>query len=159
MIRQLCLLLVTKLDAAAPGGASSNRRRGVDGHGPRRSAQPPFQPRVIPHPIGRALERAPGLLGSRERERGGGSPRSRVVLAQGFGCRDSTAMQSRIFTTTSSSHYLSLPSVLSSDTTDFCQSSLQPQHQMIQIGDTSIFSGSIWKELCHPCSLNMPWSL
>ena len=78
MIRQLCLLLVTKLDAAAPGGASSNRRRGVDGHGPRRSAQPPFQPRVIPHPIGRALERAPGLLGSRERERkraGRGEPK------------------------------------------------------------------------------------
>ena len=49
---RLCLL-VTRLDAAAPGGASSNRRWGVD-TAPGAPPQPPHQPRVIRHPIGRS---------------------------------------------------------------------------------------------------------
>ena len=140
MMRQLCLLLVTKLDAAAPGGASSNRRWGVDGHGPRRSAQPPFQPRVIPHPIGRALERAPGLLGSRERA-GRGSWAGELKIKGGSrpGPRLHTRLQcrrlsSRIFTTTSFSHYLNLQ-VLSWCPTDFF---LVFNHEHHSIGETSI---------------------
>ena len=85
-----CWMLVTVLlDAAAPGGASSNRRLGVD-TAPGAPPQPP-QPRVIRHPIGRSRTglRPPWVKRERERERELGglrSSRSRVVLAQGLGC-------------------------------------------------------------------------
>ena len=49
-----CWMLVTVLlDAAAPGGASSNRRLGVDTAPGAPPHQPPL-PRVIRHPIGRS---------------------------------------------------------------------------------------------------------
>ena len=63
-----CCLTVL-LDAAAPGGASSNRRLGVD-TAPGAPPQPPL-PRVIRHPIGRSRTglRPPWVKRERERER------------------------------------------------------------------------------------------
>ena len=86
-----CWMLVTVLlDAAAPGGASSNRRLGVDTAPGAPPHQPPL-PRVIRHPIGRSRTglRPPWVKRERERERELGglrSSRSRVVLAQGLSC-------------------------------------------------------------------------
>ena len=60
------------------------------GHGPRRSAQPPEQPRVIGIQSA-ALERAPGLVGSREGELGGPGRELKIKGGSRPGPRDCTA--------------------------------------------------------------------
>ena len=80
---RLCLL-VTRLDAAAPGGASSNRRwvwTRPQALRPATRAAPGHR-----HPIGRSRTGPRPRWVKRELEAPGGSSRSRVVLAQGLGC-------------------------------------------------------------------------
>ena len=106
-----CWMLVTVLlDAAAPGGASSNRRLGVDTAPGAPPHQPPL-PRVIRHPIGRSRTglRPPWVKRERERERAGRFEELKIKGGSCPGPRLHTRLQcrglwSRIFTTPSFSH-------------------------------------------------------
>ena len=105
---RLCLL-VTRLDAAAPGGASSNRRWGVDTGAPGAPAT------TAPGHLGIQSGPRPRSSVKRERELGGPGRELKIKGGSrpGLGGCTHTRLEDcgahRVFTTASFSHYLLLP--------------------------------------------------